>query len=405
MARTVNRLSARAVSTIKKPGLHADGGCLYLRVDPSGAKRWAFIFRWKRKRSELGLGSINSVSLAEARDRAKQARQAILDGENPIEKRRREHGARGLHAFGELADRLIEDLSPQWKNPVHRAQWRSTLQNDAASLRPLPVSAITTEDVLAVLKPIWTTKPETASRLRGRIERVLDAAKAKGLRVGENPARWKGHLALLLPQRHKLTRGHHPAMPFSEVPPLIGQLRASDSMAARALEFTILTAARTNEVIQTIAGEFDRNDGLWLVPAVRAKPGRILRVPLSERAQEIVADLWPGTAEGYVFRSPINRKGSRVMPLSNMAMLEFLRDLGYPEFTVHGFRSSFRDWAGECTNFPREVAEAALGHKVGDAVEQAYRRGDALAKRRKLMEAWARYCEPHKSVKIAGFID
>jgi len=185
VARTVNRLSARAVATIKTPGLHADGGCLYLRVDPGGAKRWAFIFRWKGKRSELGLGSLNAVSLSAARQRAKEAREAIANGENPIEKRRHQQATRGLHTFGEFADKVIEALSPKWKNPVHRAQWKSTLLNDAASLRPKPLTTITTQDVLAVLKPIWTTKPETASRIRGRIERVLDAAKAEGLRTGE----------------------------------------------------------------------------------------------------------------------------------------------------------------------------------------------------------------------------
>ena len=404
MARAINRLSARGVSTVAKPGLHADGAGLYLRVDPSGAKRWSFIFRWHGKRTELGLGSLLTVSLAEARERAKEARKTILDGENPIDRRRRAQASRGLHTFGAVADRLIEDLSPQWKNKVHRAQWKSTLQVNAASLRSLAVSAVTTEDVLGVLKPIWGTKPETASRLRGRIERVLDAAKAKGLRVGENPARWKGHLALLLPQRQKLTRGHHAAMPFDQVPAFIRELRSLDSVGARALEFTILNAVRTGETIGAEAEEVDRTESIWSVPAARMKAGTIHRVPLSRRAKQIVEELWPATGKGYIFRSPMVRKGSPSQPLSNMAMLGLLHDLGHKDFTVHGFRSSFRDWAGESTNYPREVAEAALGHTVGDAAERAYRRGDALAKRRKLMDAWARYCEPEKSAKIAAVI-
>lgn len=401
MARTVNRLSARSVSATRKPGLHADGGGLYLRVDPTGAKRWTFIFRWHGHRRELGLGSLQTVSLSGARESAKKARQSILQGENPIDRRRQDQASRGLHSFGALADKLIEDLSPQWRSAVHTAQWKTTLRVDAAPLRPLPVAAITTEDVLSVLKPIWSTKPETARRVRGRIERVLDAAKAKGLRTGENPARWKGHLEVLLPKRQKLTRGHHAAMPFADVPAFIGRLRTSERIAARALEFTILTAARTSETIETKPCEFTPNESLWLVPAVRAKPGRIHRVPLPRRAWEIVEDIWPNKEDDFIFRSPNIRRKSRALPLSNMAMLELMRDFGHKEFTVHGFRSSFRDWAGECTNFPREVIEAALGHAVGDAVERAYRRGDALDKRRKLMEAWAHYCDPDRSAKIA----
>lgn len=400
MARLVNRLSARAISTVRKPGLHADGAGLYLRVDPSGAKRWTFVFRWHGKRKELGLGSLNTVSLSGARERAKAARQSILDGQNPIDRSRQDRAARGLHTFGALADKLVDDLSPQWRSEVHIAQWKTTMQVDLAALRPLPVSSVSTDDVLGVLKPIWTTKPETARRVRGRIERVLDAARVKGLRTGENPARWKGHLEHLLPKRQKLTRGHHPAMPFAEVPGFMAELQASDRIAARALEFTILTAGRTSEIIETVRREFDQAARLWLVPAVRAKPGRIHRVPLVPRAWSIVEALWPENEDDYIFRSPDIRRRSRALPLSNNAMLELLKDFGRGELTVHGFRSSFRDWAGECTNFPREVVEAALGHVVGDEVERAYRRGDALEKRRKLMEAWSGYCYPEKRVKL-----
>jgi len=343
VARTINRLSARAVSTIRKPGLHADGAGLYLRVDEGGAKRWTFIFRWHGKRKELGLGSVLTVSLADARERAKEARQSIVSGENPIDKRRREEGARGLHTFGAVADKLIQDLSPEWKNAVHRAQWKTTLEVDAAALRPLPVAAITTEDVLGVLKPIWATKPETASRLRGRIERVLDAAKAKSLRIGENPARWKGHLALLLPKRQKLTRGHHAAMPYEHLPELIARLRRTEGVAARALEFTVLTAARTAETIGATPVQFDVAKGLWLVPAIQTKQGRIHRVPLPGRALQIVRSLWPEREDALIFGGPVKRRNSRAMPLSNNAMLGLLHDLGWKDYTVHGFRSSFRD--------------------------------------------------------------
>jgi integrase len=401
VARTINRLSARSVSTVKETGLHADGGGLYLRVDKTGAKRWAFLFRWRGKRTEMGLGSVLTVSLADARERAKEARQAILDGENPIEKRRREGTARGLPTFGAVADKLVEDLSPQCKNAVHRAQWKTTLEVDAAALRALSVASVTTEDVLGVLRPIWKTKPETASRVRGRIERVLDAAKAKGLRTGENPARWKGHLALLLPQRQKLTRGHHPAMPFDGIPDLIAKLRAVGGVAPRALEFTILTAARTGETIAAMPAEFDLEGAVWIVPAERMKSGRIHRVPLSNRALQIVRGLWPAD-DDPIFRSPIARRNSRPAPLSNMAMLGLLRDLGLKEITVHGFRSSFRDWAGEVTTYSREVAEAALGHVIGDKSEQAYRRGDALAKRRELMDAWTLHCQGSKNLALVA---
>jgi integrase len=222
--------------------------------------------------------------------------------------------------------------------------------------------------------------------------------------VGENPARWKGHLSLLLPKRHKLTRGHHPAMPFDQVSGLIARLRQSPAVSALALEFTILTAVRTSESIGAVTTEFDLDERVWQVPATRAKPGRILRVPLSSRAIQIVRGLWPDIENGHIFRSPKARSGNPTTPLSNMAMLELLHDLGEEQYTVHGFRSSFRDWVGECTTFPREVAEAALGHAVGNEVEQAYRRGDALANRRRLMDAWARYCEPEKSAKIIAVI-
>src|SRR6516225_3203416 len=239
MARKINRLNARVVATIAKHGRHADGGGLYLSISPNGGRRWVFLFRWHGKPTEIGLGSARDVTLARARELASQARTKLAEGINPKDIRKPSAGA----TFGECADRLIETMHPSWRNPKHAAQWAMTLREYAAPLRPLPVNKITTDDVLSVLKPIWNSKCETASRLRGRIERVLDAAKAQGLRSGENPARWRGHLDQLLPKRQRLTRGHHAAMPYSDVPAFMADLQARRATAALALEFAVLTAA------------------------------------------------------------------------------------------------------------------------------------------------------------------
>jgi integrase len=254
---------------------------------------------------------------------------------------------------------------------------------------------LTTDDVLAVLKPIWTTKAETASRLRGRIEKVLDAAKAKGFREGENPARWRGHLDHLLPKRPKLTRGHHAAMPYEEVPAFIGRLRETDSLGAQALELCILTAARSGEILGMQWNEVDLERRLWTLPADRMKAGREHRVPLSTRAVSILRGLHKLKSGKFVFPGQVRGKS-----LSNMAMEMVLRRMKLQSVTVHGFRSSFRDWAGNVTNFPREVTETALSHVLGDKAEQAYRRSDALDKRRKLMDTWSAYCEPKTSANV-----
>ena len=386
VARQLNKFTARTVATLSRPGRHSDGGGLYLIVDKSGAKRWAFIFRFEGKQREMGLGGVNSVSLARARELAARARSTLASGKNPIDARR----TSDIPTFGEMADRVVAMLEHEWRNEKHRAQWRSTLKNYAAPIRAKRVDEITTEHVLSVLKPIWTTKPETASRVRGRIERVLDAARALGHRTGENPARWRGHLKNLLPRRQKLTRGHHAAMPYQEVPAFLVRLRAREAIAALALEFTILTAARTGEVLGARWSEIDMEAALWTLPAARTKAGRDHRVPLSSSTLKILERVMPLRVEsdhdGYVFPG---QKQDR--PLSSMAMDMLLRRMDAKNCTVHGFRSSFRDWAGERTNFPREVAEAALAHVVGDATERAYRRHDALEKRRKLMDAWERF--------------
>lgn len=377
MARQLNRLSARAVATLAKPGRHADGGGLYLSVGPGEARRWVFLFRWRGRLREMGLGGLSSVPLAKARVRAADARALVADGINPLDAKR---ASEAVPTFGEMADAVVTALGPQWRNEKHRAQWSATLTTDAASLRPIRVDRVETSDVLATLKPIWSEKPETASRLRGRIERVLDAAKAKGFREGENPARWRGHLDHLLPKRQKLTRGHHAALPFLDVPAFVGDLRDRNATAALALEFLILTAARSGEVRGATWAEIDTTAKVWTVPASRMKAGREHRVPLSLSALAVlekVRVLSGGKADATIF--PGLKPGSS---LSDAAFNALLIRMGIDraKVTPHGFRSSFRDWAGEASTFPRELAEAALAHVVGDQTERAYRRGDALEK-------------------------
>jgi integrase len=405
MGRALHRLTARTVETITKPGRHSDGGGLYLVVSKEGHRKWVFISTRNGKRQDMGLGKAGKggVSLAQAREAAAKARELLAAGEDPLAARR--HASREaarVPTFGEVADKLVETMASEWRNAKHRYQWAMTLTKYAAPLRVLPVNAIGTEEVLQVLKPIWTTRPETASRLRGRIERVLDAAKALGHRSGENPALWRGHLANLLPKRQKLTRGHHAALPFAEVPAFMEKLRGRDAFAARALEFTILTAARSGEVYGARWSEIDWSAKVWTVPANRMKAGRAHRVPLTpavmsilEVAVKLRADDRP---DALVF--PSRQAGQ---PMSGMAMKMLLRRMGYDAITVHGFRSSFRDWAGERTHFAREVAEAALAHVIGDETERAYRRGDALEKRRELMEAWAAFCGSGADAKVLPF--
>jgi len=383
MARHLHTLSARTVATLTKPGRHSDGGGLYLSVNRSGARSWVFMWKVGGKRREMGLGSLRDVSLAKARERAAEARQKLADGLDPIAARDKPK----VMTFGEAADALIESMSSSWRNEKHRAQWKMTLTVYCEPLRPKPVAEIGTEDVLKVLQPLWAAKPETASRLRGRIERVFDYARAHGQRTGENPARWRGHLEAILPKRAKLTRGHHKAMHFDEIPTFIKALRERDGAAPSALEFAILTAARSGEVMGARWDEFDLEMQVWTVPATRMKAGREHRVPLSGRAVEILMTMQQKRLSDFVFPG---MKAGR--PLSVMALEMVLRRMKI-DVTVHGFRSAFRDWVGERTYFPREVAEAALAHLVGDAVERAYRRGDALEKRRKLMDAWANFLE------------
>jgi integrase len=320
----------------------------------------------------------------------------LAAGQNPIDASR--PAKVGRPTFGQVADDFLAAKQTEWRNAKHRAQWEMTLRRYCMPLRSRPVDMIDTAAVLEVLQAIWGRVPETASRLRGRIETILDAARARGL-IGHheaNPARWRGHLDKLLPKRQKLTRGHHAAMPFADVPQFVTDLRQRDALAALALEFTILTAARTSETLGARWDEINFEHRIWTVPAVRMKGGRAHRVPLSGRALAILTALDTARTGEYVF--PGQRPDK---PLSGMAMEMMLRRMKLDGVTVHGFRSSFRDWCGEVSTFPREVAEAALAHVAGDQTERAYRRGDALEKRRALMEAWAAYCEP-KSYNVVS---
>jgi integrase len=384
MAKSIHRLNPARVASLSRPGLHPDGGNLYLSVAKTGAKSWRIIYTRLGKRVELGIGPLGTVSLKEARTKAAEARKLLHDGEDPKQIWRKASVA-GAATFGTVATAHIEAHEPSWRNAKHRQQWRNTLTTYAAAIWSTPVDQISVDDLLAILKPIWAAKPETASRVRGRIESVLDAAKVRGLRAGENPAAWRGNLALLLPAKKKGPKRHHPAMPFAEVPAFIERLRGTAALSARALELTILTAARTSEVLKATWSEFDLDTATWTVSADRMKAGRQHRVPLSPAALALLK-LLPQN-EAYVFPGQVENK-----PLSNMSMEMCLRRMGLAHYTVHGFRSSFRDWAGENTEFPRDIAEMALAHTVGSAVERAYRRGDSFTKRRDLMKAWADYC-------------
>jgi integrase len=397
MARAIGRLTALKVEKTKEAGMYADGGGLYLRVTPEGARNWVLRYMLDRRPRWMGLGPLALYGLADARARALDARRKRHEGIDPIEARRAERARQRLDAvkaitFGEVAATYIASHKAGWRNEKHAAQWETTLRTHAAPIMSLPVQSIDTALVLKVLEPIWTTRPETASRLRGRIESVLDFAKVRDFRDGENPARWRGHLDKLLPARSKVREvKHHSALPYAELPAFLARLRDEEGIGARALEFAILTAARTGEVIGARWNEIDLLDKVWTVPAARMKAHREHRVPLSARALAIPTEMQAarhGDADdAFVF--PGRKPG---LPLSNMAFLMLLRRMGRDDLTAHGFRSSFRDWAGERTNFQNHVIEMALAHSIGDKVEQAYRRGDLFEKRRRLMQQWATFC-------------
>lgn len=392
--RLYRRLSVKSVQAESRPGVHSDGDGLYMRVRDTGTKSWLYIGMLNRRRREIGLGSVRDVSLAQAREKARELRHSFRAGIDPVVERARAKAAeRPTQTFGEFADTLLDTIEDGFRNEKHRKQWRSTLQTHAAELRGQPIDQIDAAAVLKVLQPIWLTLPETASRVRGRIERVLDAAKAKGLRTGENPARWKGHLELLLPRKPQIGPAHHAALPFAKISEFMKELAERPTSAARALELTILTAARSGETLGMTWGEIDFETAIWTLPAERMKAGRIHQVPLSLASLQILKNLRPShpDANAKVF------VGNHGKPLSNMAMSMLLRRMGCDGITVHGFRSTFRDWAGETTAFSREDVETALAHTVTSKTERAYRRGTALEKRREIMKAWASFCGTQES--------
>jgi len=387
----MNRLTALSVQRLlKKPGLHADGGNLYLQVKKVGSGSWLFRYERAGVQKFLGLGSARDVSLGEARERAAEARKLLAAGEDPLAARRASEAAVAkAMTFREDMEACFEAKRHQWRNKKHGDQWRMTLDVYATRLLDMQPAEITTADVLAVLKPIWQTKPATAARLRGRIEMVLDYARALG-HINEdkaNVARWKNHLDALLAKRTRLSRGHHKAMPFREVPELVARLRDIDTTGTRALELIILTAARMNEVLRMTKGEVDLDAKVWTVPATRIKSARAHRVPLVPRAVEIIREASAASNSDYIFGG--HRHGR---PLSPTAVTMTLKRLA-ADATVHGFRSSFADWRGDATHFSRELAEAALAHLIGDEVERAYRRGDALERRREMMEEWTAFID------------
>jgi len=395
MARRAAGLTVRRVESETRAGMFADGHGLYLHVSALGAKSWVFRYTFRGKRHDLGLGSVSLFSLAEARDRAFTARRLIAEGRDPIEERQAARIgkavelARGM-TFDACAWAYIEAHKAGWRGAKHRRQWETSLSSYVLPrLGNLPVGEIDVGLVMRVIEPIWSVKPETASRVRGRIESILDWARTRGYRQGENPARWRGHLENLLPKKTKVRAvAHHAALSHKEIASFMASLGEQEGVASRALEFSILTAARSGEALGALWEEIDAAQRLWTIPAARMKAGREHRVPLSAKAMKIVEQMAAIRASKFVF--PGTREGR---PPSKTAFFEVLQKMKRRELTAHGFRSTFRDWVAEQTSFPAEVAEMALAHLVGDEVERAYRRTDLFEKRRSLAEAWASHCE------------
>jgi integrase len=403
----VDLLSALKVTRINEPGMYLDGRGLYLQVvaaptadEPHRVtKSWIFRYALNGRPRKMGLGSAHDVTLAQARAKAADARKQAKEGIDPIDDRHvkvvakdaaeAKAAARAV-TFDQCADTYIAAHEAGWRNAKHRQQWRNTLATYASPVfGKLAVGEVDTAMVLKVIEPVWAKKLETASRVRNRIENILDYARVSGYRTGENPARWRGHLDHLLPARSRVrTVKHHAALPYAQVGAFMTELREREAVAARALEFAILTAARTGEVIGARWSEIDLQAKVWTVPEERMKGGREHRVPLSGVALAVLRRLQLALQDNtdYVF------PGDRRATLSNMALLMLLRRMDRVDLTAHGFRSTFRTWAAERSRFPREVVEAALAHVVGDKTETAYQRGDLFEKRRQLMAAWAEFC-------------
>jgi integrase len=396
-------LTVKRIAKATTPGRYGDGHGLYLQVLSPTNRSWLLRYERNGRERFMGLGPLHTIDLMEARERARRARQQLLDGIDPLDARAAERAAQALAAarmltFEAAAHQYFDAHERKWKNAKHRAQFLSTLRDYVfPKIGKLSIAAIDTGLVLKCLEPIWTDKTETANRVRSRIESVLDWATVRGYRTGDNPARWKGHLSEVLPAPSSIAKPeHHAALAFTALPEFMIALAPREGIAARALEFTVLTAARTGEVIGAAWSEIDLKAKVWTVPANRIKGGKEHRVPLSGRAVEILEALPTEKGNDHVFIGPSKGTG-----LSNMAMAAVLKRMDRDDITVHGFRSTFRDWAAERTGYPNHVVEMALAHVIGDKVEAAYRRGDLFEKRRRLMSDWARYCSTAPA-KAAG---
>ena len=402
MAKTINRLTAKAIDSLTRHGNHHDGLGLYLQVAKTGGKSWLLKYTINGKAREMGLGSYHDVTLEAAR-KARDAQRSLLKGDlrvDPVEVRiaqRRQSAVESAKSktFNECAEAYIKDHKAEWRNAKYPKEWASTLETYAApTFGTLPVGSVDTGMVMTVLDPIWRSKTETANRVRGRIEVILDWATVHGFRSGDNPARWRGHLDKLLPKRSKVRPvQHRDALPYGDVPAFVEALREHSGTAVQAIEIVILTAARVSEVVGATWSEIDLKAATWTIPGTRIKSGREHRIPLSTAAVKVLQRLDATKQNEFVF--PGQKVGK---PLTIAAPMKQLRDMGHERLTVHGFRSSFRDWCGEQTNFPREIAEAALSHVVKDKTEAAYARGDLFDKRAKLMQAWATYCTTQKKL-------
>jgi integrase len=396
-SRAIHRLSDLKVKKAKHPGLYCDGGGLYLRIAEGGSKSWLFRYRVGPRLRDHGLGSLITVSLAEAREAALRCRKQRMEGVDPIAARQTERAtARAAQAhvatFKACALAYMEVRAKKWRNGKSFEQWRQSLTDYVFPIiGDLPIGLVDTPQVMRVLKPIWDTKTETADRVRGRIEMILDYARVHGFRTGDNPARWRGHLEHLLHAQNKVK--HHAALPYRDLPALTAKLRQRESAAARALEFLALTAARRDEVRLATWAEVDLAAKTWTVPAERMKINKEHRVPLSTRALAILGATPAAQRVGYLFPG---RNGA----IGVHAVLYLLQELAGSDVTVHGLRSTFRDWAAECTSFPSEVCEAALAHAIPSKVEASYKRTDFFDRRRELMEAWASYCAGPVSDKV-----
>lgn len=395
------KLSALEVGRLKNPGKYPLGESLYLQISNSGTKSWIFRFNLAGKDNWMGLGSASVVSLAEARAKILEHKKDLLGGLNPIQRResvRLEAAAEEAKrvTFKECCDLYIKAHSQGWKNEKHKAQWESTLETYTSHLiGSLPVQSVDTTLVLRILEPIWYSKAETASRLRGRVERILSWATVRGLRQGDNPARWRGHLDELLPKRSEVQKVQHfKALPYVHMYDFMITLREKEGTSIRALEFLILTTTRTNETLQARWTEFNLDERHWTIPAERMKAKRPHRVPLSDRAIQILEGMKAVSQSEYVF--PGFHPGK---PLSDMALLQVVRKMNL-DITVHGFRSAFQDWAAEKTAFSQEVIDMALAHVVKGKTERAYRRGDLFEKRIHLMNDWAGYCSRAKNNQV-----